>query len=296
MLKILIIDDSAGMRQVLKRMIRACGWRTTVVEARDGEHALKVLKSERPDLVITDWEMPGVSGISLVKGFVRNGLTIPIGMVTANASPAHIAEAKKAGASFVIGKPFSLDVLRTILAPYVLGKEPAEDQELQLPKSVSMGTAIAESLNQLMRALVHHDDGKGVEINGSTGAVFSFVDDPGEVRYILAFDWSLANYLAAGLFGDGGGDPEQGIRARRVTPQVQSSLQEVAAVFRGILRTDAIGDVRVEGSSFRGDGALRSEYWHSLLLSRDFREAKHLPIHLRLAGVGGGELSLYSLR
>jgi two-component system, chemotaxis family, chemotaxis protein CheY len=296
MLKILVIDDSDGMRQVLKRMIRACGWRTTVVEARDGEHALRVLKSERPDLVITDWEMPGVSGISLVKGFVRNDLSIPIGMVTANASPEHIAEATEAGASFVLGKPFSLDRLRTTLAPYILGKEPGGEKDVQMPKSVSMGTAIAESLNQLMGTLVHHDDGDGVEINGSTGAVFSFVDALGEVRFILALDWCLANYLAAGLFGDGSADPEQGIRTRRVTPQVQNSLQEVAAVFRGILRTDAIGDVRVEGALFRGDGALRSEYWHALLLSRDFRNAKHLPIHIRLAGVGGGELSLYSLR
>ncbi|MGB0647191.1 MAG: response regulator [Bradymonadia bacterium] len=292
--KILIIDDSDAMRQVLKRMIRACGWRTAVVEARDGQHALKVLRKERPDLVITDWDMPGVSGISLVRGFVRNGISTPIGMVTANAGPQHLEEAKKAGASFVLGKPFSLPTLRATISPYVLGKQPSGLMESQTPKSVSLGTAIAESLNQLMKTLVYHEDGLGVQVNGSSGAVFSFADEIGEVRFVLAFDWSLANYLAAALFGDGSVDAEQAIRTRRVTPQVKDSLLEVAALFRGILRTKESGDVRVEGASFRGDGALRSEYWQTLLLSKSFKRARHLPIRLRLSGVGVGEMSLYT--
>ena len=86
----MIVDDSASMRTLLKRMLHACGWGShPVVEARDGRHAIDIYRREKPDLILMDWDMPTVSGIELLRAFKRNGFHVPIGMVTANKSTRH---------------------------------------------------------------------------------------------------------------------------------------------------------------------------------------------------------------
>ena len=111
-LKILIVDDFATMRKVIRNLLKQGGFEN-VVEAEDGVAALKVLKSQPVDFIISDWNMPNMSGLELLKA-VRSDdelKALPILMVTAEALKDNVVAAVKAGVSNYIVKPFTAEVL-----------------------------------------------------------------------------------------------------------------------------------------------------------------------------------------
>jgi two-component system chemotaxis response regulator CheY len=112
-MKILIVDDFSTMRRIVKNLLRDLGF-TNTVEADDGNTALPILKQGGIDFLITDWNMPGMQGIELVKA-VRNDPElkhIPILMVTAEAKRDQIIEAAQAGVNGYIVKPFTAGTLK----------------------------------------------------------------------------------------------------------------------------------------------------------------------------------------
>ena len=111
-LKILIVDDFATMRKVIRNLLKQGGFEN-VVEAEDGVAALKVLKSQPVDFIISDWNMPNMSGLELLKA-VRSDdelKALPFLMVTAEALKDNVVAAVKAGVSNYIVKPFTAEVL-----------------------------------------------------------------------------------------------------------------------------------------------------------------------------------------
>ena len=112
-MKILIVDDFSTMRRIIKNLLRDLGFNNTS-EADDGTTALPMLQSGGYDLLITDWNMPGMQGIDLLK-HVRaddslNGL--PVLMVTAEQKRDQIVEAAQAGVNGYIVKPFTAQTLK----------------------------------------------------------------------------------------------------------------------------------------------------------------------------------------
>lgn len=111
-LKILIVDDFATMRKVIRNLLKQGGFEN-VVEAEDGAAALKILKSQQVDFIISDWNMPNMSGLELLKA-VRGDdelKALPFLMVTAEALKDNVVAAVKAGVSNYIVKPFTAEVL-----------------------------------------------------------------------------------------------------------------------------------------------------------------------------------------
>lgn len=111
-IKILIVDDFATMRKVIRNLLKQSGYEN-VIEAEDGVAAMNVLKSTKIDFVISDWNMPNMTGIELLRA-VRsdNGLSaLPFLMVTAESLKDNVVEAVKAGVSNYIVKPFTAEVL-----------------------------------------------------------------------------------------------------------------------------------------------------------------------------------------
>ena len=107
-MKILIADDSRAMRQVVAYMLREAGYRGhTIVEAADGSLALEAARSQSPDLIISDWNMPNMNGIDFLKQLRADGATTPFGFVTTEVSPEMRSLAVACGAAFLIGKPFT---------------------------------------------------------------------------------------------------------------------------------------------------------------------------------------------
>lgn len=112
-MKILIVDDFSTMRRIIKNLLRDLGFNNTV-EADDGNTALPVLKAGGIDFLVTDWNMPGMPGIDLLRA-VRADETLgslPVLLVTAEAKREQIVEAAEAGVNGYIVKPFTAETLK----------------------------------------------------------------------------------------------------------------------------------------------------------------------------------------
>ena len=112
-IKILIVDDFSTMRRIIKNLLRDLGFNNTF-EADDGNTALPMLKNGDYDFVVTDWNMPGMQGIDLLKEIRKdeNLCHIPVLMVTAEAKREQIIEAAQSGVNGYIIKPFTAATLK----------------------------------------------------------------------------------------------------------------------------------------------------------------------------------------
>ena len=112
-MKILIVDDFSTMRRIIKNLLRDLGF-TNVKEADDGVTALPMLHSEHFDFLVTDWNMPGMSGIDLLRQVRADERLkgMPVLMVTAEAKRDQIIEAAQAGVNGYVVKPFTAQVLK----------------------------------------------------------------------------------------------------------------------------------------------------------------------------------------
>lgn len=115
-MNILIVDDSKAMRMIVKRSLRQVGYPEDAMhEADNGNDALVSIKGEMPDIVLCDWNMPGMSGIELLHALKSEGIDVKFGFITSIATPEIRQEAEGAGALFVIGKPFAPEKLKEAL-------------------------------------------------------------------------------------------------------------------------------------------------------------------------------------
>ena len=111
-IKILVVDDFATMRKVVRNLLKQIGYEN-IIEAEDGVSALKMLKSEKIDFIVSDWNMPNMSGLDLLKAVrADSGLSAtPFLMVTAEALQDNVVAAVRAGVSNYIVKPFTAETL-----------------------------------------------------------------------------------------------------------------------------------------------------------------------------------------
>jgi two-component system chemotaxis response regulator CheY len=111
-MKILIVDDFSTMRRIIKNLLRELGFNNTA-EADDGSTALPLLKKADFDFLITDWNMPGMTGLDLLKAVRADGQLagLPVLMVTAERKRENIVEAAEAGVNGYIVKPFTAATL-----------------------------------------------------------------------------------------------------------------------------------------------------------------------------------------
>ncbi|MGM0592955.1 MAG: chemotaxis response regulator CheY [Pseudomonadota bacterium] len=112
-IKILVVDDFSTMRRIIKNLLRDLGFNNTD-EADDGTTALPKLQGGNFDLLITDWNMPGMQGIDLLKAVRADPklANMPVMMVTAEQKKDQIIEAAKAGVNGYIVKPFTAATLK----------------------------------------------------------------------------------------------------------------------------------------------------------------------------------------
>ena len=111
-MKILIVDDFATMRRILKNILKQIGF-INISEADDGTTALEAMSKTQFDLVISDWNMPKMTGLELLKTIRSSSefKEIPVLMVTAEAQKQNVIEAVKAGVSNYVVKPFTADAI-----------------------------------------------------------------------------------------------------------------------------------------------------------------------------------------
>ncbi|MBE1302144.1 MAG: chemotaxis response regulator CheY [Aestuariibacter sp.] len=112
-MKILVVDDFSTMRRIIKNLLKDLGF-TNVQEADDGSTALPMLQQGDFDFVVTDWNMPGMQGIDLLRA-IRADESLkhtPVLMVTAEAKKEQIVAAAQAGVNGYVVKPFTAATLK----------------------------------------------------------------------------------------------------------------------------------------------------------------------------------------
>jgi two-component system chemotaxis response regulator CheY len=112
-MKFLVVDDYSTMRRIIKNLLHDLGY-ANVTEADDGNTALPLLQNGSFDFLITDWNMPGMAGLDLLKAVRANEKLkkLPVLMLTAEAKREQIVEAAQAGVNGYVIKPFTAQTLK----------------------------------------------------------------------------------------------------------------------------------------------------------------------------------------
>lgn len=120
---VLLVDDSKTMRLLVQRALRQAGYRNLAVgEAENGVDALAKLSGAKPKLILSDWNMPEMSGIDFLKSVRAAKNMTPFGFITSEASAEIKSLAISSGANFLITKPFNTDDVQAALDPILGGR------------------------------------------------------------------------------------------------------------------------------------------------------------------------------
>jgi two-component system, chemotaxis family, chemotaxis protein CheY len=118
--KVLIVDDSSSMRMIVKRTLRQAGFSGLVItEAADGVEAFAEIQKDAPELVLSDWNMPQMTGLELLQKVREHKIPVKFGFVTTEGSAEMRALAKEHGAQFLIAKPFTPESFARALRPVI---------------------------------------------------------------------------------------------------------------------------------------------------------------------------------
>jgi two-component system chemotaxis response regulator CheY len=111
--KVLVVDDFPTMRKLIRNVLKEIGFHH-ICEADNGAAALSLLQSEKIGLVLTDWNMPAMTGLELLQRIRREPASkdIPVLMVTAEGNKENVVEAIKAGADNFVVKPFTAETIK----------------------------------------------------------------------------------------------------------------------------------------------------------------------------------------
>ncbi|WP_300454991.1 response regulator [Desulfobacula sp.] len=121
---ILIVDDSLPMRSVIKRTLKAAGYGSSeLLEAANGKDALELMNNSWVDMIITDYNMPVMNGLELIKALKKDDLSkdIPVVVVSTEGNASKIKEFMSSGAHGYITKPFTAETIRDLIVT-ILGE------------------------------------------------------------------------------------------------------------------------------------------------------------------------------
>lgn len=110
-MRALVADDAKMMRTIIRRTLESMGMET-IVEAEDGSQAIEAFRSDVFDIVLTDWNMPFMTGLEVLKAIRAEDTEIPVIVITTEGQQQNVMEAVQAGVSDYILKPFEADTLK----------------------------------------------------------------------------------------------------------------------------------------------------------------------------------------
>lgn len=119
-MKIVVADDSRAMRMIVVRTLRQAGLGGhEVIEAENGREALELVGTHAPDLILSDWNMPEMTGIQFLQALRSRGDSTPFCFVTSEGSDEMREQAAASGALGLIAKPFTSEAFLDVLSPVV---------------------------------------------------------------------------------------------------------------------------------------------------------------------------------
>lgn len=156
-MKILIVDDSLAMQAIVRRGLEQFGYkRLQIKQASNGQEALEVIEAWHPQIVLSDWHMPRMSGIELLIEIKTRNLPINVGIVTTVSDNERVEYALECGASFVLSKPFEDSQLHKAMLPLfqgapetveILNEQELKNSRIVLPKMNQLQSLLQRVLN-----------------------------------------------------------------------------------------------------------------------------------------------------
>lgn len=304
-MKLLVVDDSRVMRRIVIRTLRQAGFASdAVIEAEDGAEGLAKALDESPDLILSEWLLPGMGGVEFLTALRGHGRTTPFGFLTSHASVAIRAEAEAAGALFVVAKPLTVAKIDGVLsamladaAPHPLAR-PTSALPVGGPRqrsaadwaltSLPSRQAVRETVETLLGRSVKAGDGDRVTLDLTTGTITvgAILDDQRRLAAVVCADLPLVVRTGAclGLF------PvcvvQDLVAERDLNPSIRENFHEVLDVLSGTFNTTGAPYVRL-GEVYTDPDAMPPRVLLAIksLTRRD-------DVRLDVAGYGAGNLSL----
>ena len=117
-MKVLVVDDSKAMRMIIMRTLKSAGFGShDYIQASSGAEGLEMVSKESPNLILSDWNMPEMSGIDFLKELRKAGDKTAFGFITSESGAEAAKTAMESGAKFLITKPFTAEKFENTLSP-----------------------------------------------------------------------------------------------------------------------------------------------------------------------------------
>jgi two-component system, chemotaxis family, chemotaxis protein CheY len=296
-MNVLIVDDSKAMRCIIARALREMGVPgSPYLEAANGQAALNTIASADPDLVISDLNMPEMTGMQLLRILRQDGNATPFGFVTAEASAELRQEAADAGARFVVTKPFTPANLSQALGPVLaalgcetmtvddaLGKA-SFDTNSAFPKPAQIALALTELLRRRVEVKLNPAP---IPPNMRIVAEYRSLENEALVACAVC-SVSFAARSGAALTLIPASGAEEAIRERLIDDVLAENFNEVLNVTTRLFHQ--AGNSRIHLAAIhKPDTCLGVE-----LAMQIAKPASRLDLGVEIAGYGDGRLSLLS--
>lgn len=226
-MRFLVVDDSRAMQSIVRRGLQKAGYDGLDIKlANDGLEALEIIKVWNPDMVLSDWHMPNMSGMELLTTIKQQMLDVKIGFVTTESSPQRLQEALQAGALFIVNKPFTDDdliravvgAIETSSASSSNGEAPSDElldsqnnssdaepianaaQQLSLPSA----DLLAQTINRLSRIEVFSEEIEPIRLSDMImpSVLGLFEDSNHRSRALIMMDLRTVCILGAAITGE----------------------------------------------------------------------------------------------
>lgn len=236
-MKFLIVDDSRAIQTIIRRAVQRAGFIDCEFQlAINGVEALHILDSWPADMIITDWHMPAMSGLELLRKLRdKYSPSIKVGFVTTESAPANINEARQLGALFFLGKPFEDDELARLLRDSIGQPASASDKAASSPSStvepsvtvaglpeVSSSLAAVLKKRAIVSALAR---GNADELRLPSVVGLYSLDGSTSIRGLCLLD-----YKAVALLGGGVNDSVQDTGRAMAAKELSKEISDRAAI------------------------------------------------------------------
>jgi two-component system, chemotaxis family, chemotaxis protein CheY len=231
-MRVLVVDDSRAMRMIIRRELRKGADIDDVVEADSGRAALAVVRTDSVDLVLSDWNMPGMTGIELLESLRAQGWHGLFGFITSESGQSTRTRAFEAGATFVVTKPFTGDSL-TRQINQAFGWTPSNSVDDRGPAEDG-GPTVASVLGGLLRrsVTVAQADPPRREV---ARAVARYVDAEGRDVAVAIAEIDFAAFSGAALSMAQAVTAAEWAKAGVLTEAIAQNFYEVANVLATVV-------------------------------------------------------------
>jgi two-component system chemotaxis response regulator CheY len=233
-MKVLVVDDSRAMRMIISRELRQAGV-TEVIEAEDAPSAADVLGQQMVDFVISDWNMPGLSGLDFLRHLRSHGWTGLFGFVTTESGQDTQQQAFEAGASFVVIKPFSGEELVQKMSLALAGGQGVAVSAEPTATSEDDNSEVATTLERLLGREVTVEAIRDDPRKDVARVVATYVDMNGEDAGVCITELAVAAAAGAALSMIPAAAVADWVRSGTLSEMIEQNFHEVANVLSNLV-------------------------------------------------------------